>query len=331
MSQIKKEVTNQEEQNVLKKEVTNQEEQNVLKKEVQNVVNLEFNLNASNLLDIVKNRENDLYLYDFNTTFEKKKEVYNNDLINNFLLSICVNSISIVDLQNIIDKLNLNRKEIINKSYCLSILKYRFCNYLGFKDLLLDGFFDIGHTSSSSENSNYLIDVDKFKDQDLFIMKNQIKYQIREVIYINSNRDAKLNNLLKSCRLLERNSDIYRKIIEKILILLGNNSKDIDFNKFITYYTIKNKTNIINICDIKDGLDRHKSLLFKYLCDNIGLNCCIVRNNKINHDGFIVEDHCWNLIQINNTKLIVDFRYNNGKILKPEDNFTSSYFNINLI
>lgn len=295
------------------------------------VVNLEFNLNANNLLEVIKNRKEDIYLYDFNTTFEKKKKAYEKDLINNFLLSICINNISIVDLQNIIDKVNLNRKEIIKNSYCLSILKYRFCNYLGFKDLLLDGFFDLGHTSTSSENSNYLTDVNKFKDQDLFIMKNQTRYQTREVILVDAKKDYQLNSLLDKCKLLERNSSIYQKIIEKILILLGDNSIDRDFNKFVTYYANKNNTNIINICDVRDGLDRHKSLLFKYLCDNIGLNCCLVRSNTINEDGFIVEDHCWNLIQINNIKLVVDFRYNNGKIMEPSNNFTKSYFKLNLI
>jgi len=235
------------------------------------------------------------------------------------------------DLKNIISKLKSNEKYIKDNSYCLSSLKYRFCNYLNFNDLLLDGFFDIGSTSSLFSNSNSSININDFILKNTITVKNQTKYQIREVILIDKKKDNNLDIILNECMLLERNNLIYEKIISKILSLMDNDCNDTDFNKFMLYYFNKNKKNIINIGDIRNGLDRHKSLLFKYLCDNIGLNCSIFRENKINQDGFIFEDHIWNLIQIDNIKLIVDFRYNNGKIIEPIDDFTKSYYKTNSI
>ena len=86
----------------------------------------------------------------------------------------------------------------------------------------------------------------------------------------------------------------------------------------------------INLGEIRHGLDRHKSLLFKYLCDNLGLNCCIVRKNLFEKD-LIYEDHCWNIIFIDNKKLVIDFKNYPGRLIIPDNKFTIEYYQINLI
>ena len=247
------------------------------------------------------------------------------------MISLCVQNISSTDLKNIINEININKNIYTKENYKLSTLKYRFCNYLNFRDLLLDGFFDSGYSSSIANNSNYSINIDSISYKNIILYKEKNRYQTREIILINKNVDPILFTLLKECKFLERNNNIYKKIIEQILKVFNNNNDDNKFNKFILYYSNKNNTNIIKLGDIRFGLDRHKSLLFKYLCDNIGLNCCIIRKNTINNEEYITENHCWNLIKIDNKKLIIDFRFYNGNIIEPLDDFTKEYYKINLI
>ena len=303
----------------------------VIKESDDGMVNLEYNITSENLFNIIKNRKEDLYLNDYNTTFGKKKQKYDEDSINNFLASLCIDDLSTIDLQNITNEINVNKDTYTKNNYKLSTLKYRFCNYLNFRDLLLDGFFDSGYTSNIATNSNYSTDINNISYKNLILYKNQNRYQTREIIIINKNIDPILSSLLKECEIIERNNEIYKRILEKILKVIGNNKDDNKFNNFFISYSKKYNTNIIKLGNVRFGLDRHKSILFKYLCDNIGLNCCIVRKNTINNEEFIIEDHCWNLIQIDNNKLVVDFRFYNGNIIEPLDNFTKEYYKINLM
>jgi len=91
---------------------------------------------------------------------------------------------------------------------------------------------------------------------------------------------------------------------------------------------MKNKSNILYIGDLDNGIDRHKSLLFKYLCDQLNLQCCIFRYVNIS-DNKIYDKHVWNLIKINECIYVIDFRLFPNKIVKPTDKNTENYYKIN--
>ena len=272
-------------------------------------------------------------LYDWNTTYKDKKKEYDNIPINNFLKNLCKIKIPNIVLKFVINEIETN-KEIYTDAYTnyrLSILKYRVCNYLGFKDLLLDGFFDNGYLENSSDERLYSTDIEIFPHDYKTISGEGTKYQVRETIIVDSEDDGNLKKILDKCKIMKRNNQIHRKIIELILSLMGHDCNDNQFNKFMSKYYDDNETTLINLGEIRNGLDRHKSLLFKYLCDNIGLNCCLIRKTKNNEVGLIVDDHCWNLIYTDDKKLVVDFRYFIGKIINPDNDSTKQYYGINLI
>ncbi len=109
---------------------------------------------------------------------------------------------------------------------------------------------------------------------------------------------------------------------------MGEECDDFKFNKFITNHSAKYNTNFINIGDIDCGLDRHKSLLFKYLCDILNLNCSLFRNIKTDSNSNIYDDHVWNLILINGKIYVVDFKYFPNKIVYPNNIDTSKYYKV---
>jgi transglutaminase-like putative cysteine protease len=48
----------------------------------------------------------------------------------------------------------------------------------------------------------------------------------------------------------------------------------------------------MHLCDVKIGLCRHKALLFKLLCDVVGLNCALVTGYST------AGRHQWNIITL---------------------------------
>ena len=93
-------------------------------------------------------------------------------------------------------------------------------------------------------------------------------------------------------------------------------------------YSTKNKSNVLYIGDAYCGVDRHKSLLFKYICDKLNLPCYIFRNITTN-DNKIYDNHVWNLICIDRCVYIVDFKTFSHKIVKATDIDTENYYKIN--
>ena len=190
----------------------------------------------------------------------------------------------------------------------------------------MDDFFDKGFSSYETSNSDYSTEISQLNNQ-MFIEVNNIKYQLKEIIIFNSKNDYTLRNIVDKVKLYARNEKIYEILIKIILSILGKEDNNYKFNKFMS---TQHKKRIIKIGDIRFGLNRHKSLLFKFLCDNIGLNCCVIRNNVIK-DGLIYEDHCWNIILINSTKVVVDFKRFPGRLVVPNNQFTKDYYQLNLV
>ena len=269
------------------------------------------------------------YLLDLATSFEEKIKIYQRKVQYIFYSNLCAFDISSNDLELIIKEIDSKKDTYLKELFRFSILKYRFCNNLNFTDLLIDGFFDYGFTSSLTNNSSYSTDISINKS---FLINTELnRYQIRENIIFNSKNDGLLKNILDECKLLVKNESAYQKIINIILRIHGTECDNYKFNKFMSSNFAKYNNINVKIGDIRYGLDRHKSLLFKYLCDNIGLICCVFRKNNINEDTLITETHTWNLIKIKNSLAIVDFRYFPGRILAPNNQFTIDYYKINSI
>ena len=213
----------------------------------------------------------------------------------------------------------LNNQEIYeNESFRLSNLKFRICNYLNNNDKITDYFFDMGFNNSLST------DISTLKKNTII----ESNYQLREIILFNSNKDIYLQKIINKVIYLEKNNNIYINIINIIIKFMGLQCDDFKFNKFMQDYSHKNNSNILYIGHINNGLDRHKSLLFKYLCDKVNIPCCVLRNYKINQDK-IFDNHSWNLILIDKCIFVVDFKFFPNKIIKPEDEKTMNYYDIN--
>ena len=266
------------------------------------------------------------YLMHLSTSFEKKLEFYKRYIKNSYFSSYCLNLISHIDFRNIVSQIISNESLYLDNLYKYSVLKYRFCNYLGFNDLILDMFFDKGFSSYDNLNSDFSTEIIE-DNNSIFIDVDKNTYQLREIIIVNSKTDPTLKDLLEKVKMLSKDGSIYKKIIDLIITVLGNENNYYKFNKFMNS---KHHKQNINLGDIRYGLDRHKSILFKYLCDNIGINCCIVRKNVLEQD-IIYEDHCWNIIVIDGQKIVIDFKNYPGRLIIPNNRFTIEYYQIDLI
>ena len=251
----------------------------------------------------------------------KSENVY----LNNFIRNFCTSLIEQSQIENIYNEISNNQDNYENNIYKLSIIKFRICNYLGVNDKIYDNFFENGAKSLKLNNLTYSTDLNFFKLPSI-IYNNNENTQLREIIHINLNNDKNLKNILHRAKNIKRDNNFYINLIQLIINEFGIYSEDYKFNKFMRYYSQKNKTNIIKIGDVRYGLDRHKSLLFKYLCDQLNIGCCVVRSNYVFPDNKIIDNHFWNLIYNNKCVNIVDFKLYPGQIVKASNEYTKKYY-----
>ena len=238
--------------------------------------------------------------------------------LHKFLKELCRENIQEDNIKSLIMEINKNVETFNRNDYKIDLLKYRTCNYLTNNDFIKDGFFDIG-----PNNKNFSIIIDQF------IRHNPTNRQgdiLREVIYIDSSKDETLSVIIDRASKLQNNKLIYINLITLINDFLGDNIDDKKFNKFLVDYQIKNGSNLIKIGDVRNGLDRHKSLLFKYLCDKLNLKCSLVRKTNYNTSNLFVDKHVFNLILINGVISVVDFKYHPKKIVKPTKESSMFYY-----
>lgn len=246
--------------------------------------------------------------------------IIENEKLLNFISNMCIYKLKksvFIDLKNLI---NSNIKLYEENPVKLVILKYRLCNNVSNSEKIKNLFFDIGFNETILDT-----ELNKFK-QDNIIENNLI--QKREVIVINDDVDINLKDIIIKVKNFEKDDNLYINVIKLILSYMGEECDDFKFNKFIINHSAKYNTNFINIGDIDCGLDRHKSLLFKYLCDILNLNCSLFRNIKTDSNNYIYDHHVWNLILINGKIYVVDFKYFPNKIVYPNNIDTSKYYKV---
>ena len=242
----------------------------------------------------------------------------NNNDLNHFLGTFCKSKYTINIIHDIYDEIAKNQELYENETFRISNLKYRLCNKLTNYEKIHDFFFDIGHN-----NLTFSTNLNDFKVNNILIDNNQI----REIIVFDPIKDNNLNKINEQILNIPKDNNIYKVLIEIILNNLGNETEDFKFNKFILTHANKIKSNILYIGELDIGIDRHKSLLFKYLCDKLNLPCCIFRYvSKINNKIF--DKHVWNLIKIDNCIYVVDFKNFPNRIVKPTNIETEKYYRI---
>lgn len=241
------------------------------------------------------------------------------DKISIFLRNLCTEDISEENLKLLKMELQANIRQFEDLNN-YNILKYRLCNYLTNNDKILDGFFDNG-----PNNKDFSINLANFINHNLTNFSGEI---LRELIYIDVSNDQKLEYILQNSLKIKRDKKFYINLIAFINEYFSENLDDRIFNTFLINHFDNNKNNLLKLGEVRNGLDRHKSLLFKYICDKFNLPCCLIRNKDENKDGLFYDKHVWNLITIDGVVYIVDFKYHPQKIVKPTDNDSKYYYQI---
>ena len=79
-------------------------------------------------------------------------------------------------------------------------------------------------------------------------------------------------------------------------------------------YFEKNNNKIF-IGEIRHGVCRHKSLLFKFLCDKTDIDCVLIRGDVCGYEN---GGHAWNIVNIDSSNYMVDVRNYPGKLKSIE-------------
>ncbi len=174
--------------------------------------------------------------------------------------------------------------------------------YLSFDQKMENGFFDGGR-----EMKQILTPNGKAYTSD------------REIIVFDANQDLALNNALHQAEiLLNRYSDQANKIIalaQFVNQLMGGKVKHVvDLSeKNIDQVSVNSGgQKILHIGKLTYGSCRHRSLLFKYLADRLGIESRVIRG------GFRGGAHAWNIVRINDQYYLVDIMIYPGKLFPAE-------------
>ena len=213
-----------------------------------------------------------------------------------------------------------NGKMIESQPYRKSVLKYRYFHYLDFTDKVLDNFFDCGRSCLSKDKYIH-------SSHNTFINLNTSS---RELIYVNKSIDDGLKSIIL---LIDNCFQSLKKIIKDEIVLIEykyriiatyceeygkRNATDEEFEIFYKK-TIKKKTNnLFNLSEFTISVCRHKSLMFKYLCDIFNLKCALIRGNMAG------GGHVWNIIEVPKTSkvnilYIVDVRNDSDTLMTEKE------------
>ncbi len=252
-----------------------------------------------------------------------KAKSYPNDMV--FLTQIHYNKLTLVDRIKVFfglhPKLNAKSfatgKETYRGPYVASAKSvhqtndYIDKNTIGFDAKIVNGFRDAGRNAKFT----------KFGD----IITSE-----REIITIDRQYDDYLNNVINYVRKNTKGLSEKKKV-KCIYNLILDISED-------SYISTKKSGKLAELAKGRDVMlgkifeynavcCRHKALMFKILCDEIGINASIVRGNMIDMYGF--GGHAWNEVKLSNgKKILIDTQ--NRKIIdiSMSNPQAASYFNV---
>ena len=248
-------------------------------------------------------------------------------MLKNYLDPKCALSES--DADKIYNYLEEHPNYMYDDEYKKAILKYRYCNYLTYDDKLRDGFFDCGREcepSSYDDRSKIHTDYRNFITR---FRINNIR-PIREVLLVDESKDPKLREMVKEVKsfrdslykFLDRQPGLLDKIMYVYLAdyvenVLGGSASDRELSEELVELYRKNRHNLVYIGEITKGVCRQKGILYKYLCDKIGLDCALVRGRLARYK--VGGWHVWNLIEYDDDTHLIDVRNYQQDIIPMTD------------
>ncbi|KAJ3092224.1 Armadillo repeat-containing protein 3 [Physocladia obscura] len=174
--------------------------------------------------------------------------------------------------------------------------KYWLRNKLTTENFIKDGFYDIGSAGPNLDKITALPTLSALKMTPL--------NKRREIITINEVSDQKFGQLCQMALQVTPNLNP-RQIIQHIANIVSNamggaiepaNLNEFTYKFKITELKMKSDTNVLPIGQITCGTFYHRALLFKAICDRIGLSPCQLVRGDYNR--------AWNIVDIRRQKNI---------------------------
>jgi hypothetical protein len=189
---------------------------------------------------------------------------------------------------------NIDNHEILRHPTTNSILKYQYCSYLDFSEKIYDGFFDVGTLDDGVRRSTTLAN---------FLPGGEIYDRMRRnVIVVDTREDVRLKGFIETMKsnhnFVKQYSDpneiLYTKFVEVVLSCINEFILEPVSGDVVTHHEplSNNKENLGNV---KNGVCRHKAILFKFVIDSLcdaNIECSLDRGQS---DG---DKHVWNTIII---------------------------------
>ena len=136
-----------------------------------------------------------------------------------------------------------------------SINKYQYCNYLDFDEKIEYGFFDPGEQKTETISSS-IGDFARQKDREIILCDSELGNLVRQKIPRNL-RNPRKNYI-----------EVIMQIVNSIIEPLPDEGSGINV-KYKNNNDPHLKNNIARLSNIKAGVCRHRSILFKFIIDNI--------------------------------------------------------------
>lgn len=217
---------------------------------------------------------------------------------------------------------NEHKTSLNREPYRITNLKYRYCNFLSYKDRIIDGFFDCGRSCESNDSQVH----SSFNN---YVKKMDGSIAHREIIYINSEEDGDLFNMQRDIiKIMKTYNEFiephkgtvknwsdyfYHLIADFVETRYGRDASDTESNNDIKRIYTETGNNLVHIGKIQKGVCRQKGIMFKYLCDLIGLDCALIRGSITG------GNHVWNLIEYDGSTHLVDVRSYQHEIIPLND------------
>lgn len=210
-------------------------------------------------------------------------------------------------------KNSLYELNILGRDYLKASLLYLKRGYLDSNDKMPDKFMDGGR-----EMSFQLDDRGELTPQ-----------SYREIIYVDQNTDLLLQaKFYKAQEILKNISDPKQRAITLALYVAsisgGNQLTDLsgtprisdlcytDIQNFYKTYPENGKRNTLPIGYLNYGVCRHRSILFKYFADRLGIRSRLIRGKT--HSG-----HVWNIVEIEGKYYLIDVMKNPFELVPITD------------
>ncbi|KAJ3275049.1 Armadillo repeat-containing protein 3 [Terramyces sp. JEL0728] len=185
--------------------------------------------------------------------------------------------------------------------------KYWLLNHLSGTNVISDGFYDIGYAGSNLDNISHL--------PTLADLKSRAIDKKREIMLVDCTLDTQLNNVVTFLSdILPGNSpETQIKFISLAVSKLMGGVVEQGVSQNYKFRTSELKlqagSNVILLGSVDQGTFYHRALLFKVICDKVGLKPCTLVRGEYNR--------AWNIVNVKHQSLV-------PKIVPKKDRVLSS-------